>query len=561
MQTNETNKTNKKGKKRKVWPWVLTSVVVIAAAAAFYLYSMGNPKTEAYQAYTVSRGNVETTITGSGTLQANGVENINLPDGVVVSQVLVKAGDIILKGETLATLDYESLVERAAYLSNELTTLDKNISYRDTSQYIFAPVEGRIKYLPVSERDDVVGTIGEQGALAIISADGLMMIEVTTDQELALDTEVTVKWFVTSKTGVVTRKTASGYIVTLTDNGTPYKETAQVYNGDTLIGEGTIEINAPIAVYGNSGTIKEVHHSENTYVYMGSTLFTLKNAVESNSYRLSVVERNEMAEQLQAVLLYMNNPQIIATTEGLVSEVMISDNTETGSGSSTGTSEQSNSGGATGGNAGATAQSTTSTGTTAGSGFSTALTIHTGGAVKMFIDVDELDINSVVLNQEVTVTLDAFPGESYTAKVAHISKLGTATGNITNYPVELSLEYNERFLEGMNGSAVIITERAENVLFIPISAIYEDSTGTYVYTVSGETRRRVDITTGISDGVNAEVTNGLSENDVIQYVDTSSSSIEAIGDLGSSNPFGGGGGSNPFGGGGGNRNPMGGGGQ
>lgn len=549
----QANKTNKNVNKRKIWPWVLTSVVVLLAAAVLFLYPMNRNTTAAFQPYTVTRGNVESTITGSGTLQANDVENIDLSDSILVSQVLVKTGDMIQKGDTLATLDYESLVDRAAYLSDELAKLDKNISSRKTLQYIYAPVEGRIKYLPVSEGSDVVGTIGEQGALALISADGLMKIGVTTDQELALDTEVTVKWSDTSKTGKVARKTASGYIVTLTDKGTPYKETAQVYNGDTFIGEGIIEINAPVAVYGNSGTIKKVHYSENSSVSAGNTLFTLKDAETTNSYRLALAERNKMAEQLQAVLLYMNNPQVIATTEGLVSEVSISDNTETGSGSSTGTGAQSSSGGAMGGSSGSTgtsAQATASSGTTAGSGFSTALTIHTGGAVKMLIDVDELDITSVVLDQEVKVTLDAFAGESYTAKVAHISKLGTASGNITTYPVELSLEYNERFLEGMNGSAVIMVERAENVLFIPIAAIYEDSTGTYVYIVSGEKQTRIDITTGISDGVNAEVTSGLSENDVIQYVDTSSSSTGAAGGFGGGSPFGGGGSGNPFGGGG-----------
>jgi len=514
----EANKANKKVKTRKIWPWVLISVVVLVAAAVLILYPTNKNTTEAFQSYTITRGNVESTITGSGTLQANDVVNIDLPDGILVSQVLVKAGDVIQKGDTLATLDYESLVDRAAYLSDELAKLDKNVSSRKTLQYINAPVEGIIKYLPVSEGSDVVGAIGEQGALALISTDGLMRIEIEADQELALDAEVTVKWSDTSKTGKVARKTATGYIITLTDKGTPYKVTAQVYDEDTFIGEGIIEINTPIAVYGNSGTIKKVHYSGNSFVSAGDTLFTLKDAMETNSYRLALTERNEMAEQLQAVLRYMINPQVIATTDGLVSEISIFDNTKTGSGSSASTS------------------------TTTASGFSTALTIHAGGAVKMVIAVDELDINSVVLDQEVNVTLDAFPAESYTAKIAHISKLGKASGNITTYSVELSLEYNERLLEGMNGNAVIMVERAENVLFIPIAAIYEDSTGTYVYIVNGKTQKRVDITTGISDGVNAEVTSGLSVNDVVQYIDTSSSSAEVTYGMGGRNFFGGGGG-------------------
>jgi hypothetical protein len=324
----EANKANKKVKTRKIWPWVLISVVVLVAAAVLILYPTNKNTTEAFQSYTITRGNVESTITGSGTLQANDVVNIDLPDGILVSQVLVKAGDVIQKGDTLATLDYESLVDRAAYLSDELAKLDKNVSSRKTLQYINAPVEGIIKYLPVSEGSDVVGAIGEQGALALISTDGLMRIEIEADQELALDAEVTVKWSDTSKTGKVARKTATGYIITLTDKGTPYKVTAQVYDEDTFIGEGIIEINTPIAVYGNSGTIKKVHYSGNSFVSAGDTLFTLKDAMETNSYRLALTERNEMAEQLQAVLRYMINPQVIATTDGLVSEISIFDNTK-----------------------------------------------------------------------------------------------------------------------------------------------------------------------------------------------------------------------------------------
>ena len=535
--------TRKANGKKKVWPWMLASVIVLVIAAAIFLGLTQRQVEASFQSYTVARGNVESTITGSGKLQTKDVEYIDLPDNILVSQVLVKAGDQIKKGDALAILDYKSLAERSAYFSDELARLDRNISNRETSQYIYAPVEGRIKHVSASKGSDVVGTVGEEGALALISADGLMKIEVATNEEFALDAKVTVKWDKVSKTGKVARKTASGYVITLTDKETPYKETAQVYSDDTLIGEGTIEINAPISVHGIGGTIKEVHYGKNAYVYVGDTLFTLENAVVTNNYHLALAERNNIAEQLQAVMMYLNNPQVIATFDGLISEVLISGNTETGSGNPTGTSVQSSSSDVAGGNVGATgstAQLVTNSGVAAGSGFSTAFSVHTGGAVKMVINVDELDINSVVLNQEVIVTLDAFAGEFFKAKVAHISKLGVVSGNVTTYPVELSLDYNERLYEGMNGSAVITVERTENVLVIPIEAIHEDSSGIYVYITedNGQTRTRVGITTGISDGVNVEVTSGLSENDVIQFMNTNSSYPEGMGGFGG-NPFGG----------------------
>jgi hypothetical protein len=72
----------------------------------------------------------------------------------------------------------------------------------------------------------------------------------------------------------------------------------------------------------------------------------------------------------------------------------------------------------------------------------------------------------------------------------------------------------------MNGSAVILTASKENVPLIPFELIIEDSTGTYVNVknAAGELVRR-DITTGLSDGTNAEVLSGLVAGDEVWYLD------------------------------------------
>jgi multidrug efflux pump subunit AcrA (membrane-fusion protein) len=148
-----------------------------------------------------------------------------------------------------------------------------------------------------------------------------------------------------------------------------------------------------------------------------------------------------------------------------------------------------------------------------------AFVVHVGGAVKLSIDADELDIDAVALGQSASVTLDAYPGETFEATVTHISRIGTVDGSITTYPVEVTLSYDERLLEGMNGSAVILTSSVENVPLLPIDLINEDSTGEYVSVKNeaGELVRR-DITTGLSDGVNAEITSGLASGDLIWYL-------------------------------------------
>ena len=73
----------------------------------------------------------------------------------------------------------------------------------------------------------------------------------------------------------------------------------------------------------------------------------------------------------------------------------------------------------------------------------------------------------------------------------------------------------------MNGSAVIVAQKHENVLLLPVDAIHEDETGVYVYVKVGEETERREIKTGLSDGSVAEILSGLKEGDVVQYLSSS----------------------------------------
>ena len=102
--------------------------------------------------------------------------------------------------------------------------------------------------------------------------------------------------------------------------------------------------------------------------------------------------------------------------------------------------------------------------------------------------------------------------------MTRISHIGEASGSITTYETQLNLTYDERLMDGMNGSAVILSDSVQNVLVIPLNAIYEDENGAYVNRLDASgTQNKVYITTGLSDGYYAEVTSGLSEGDQIAY--------------------------------------------
>ena len=181
-----------------------------------------------------------------------------------------------------------------------------------------------------------------------------------------------------------------------------------------------------------------------------------------------------------------------------------------------------------------------------GDGEATAFTLGTGGATKMTVAVDELDVNNVAVGQSATVTLDAFSTEVFTATVTRISHIGEASGSITTYSTDLTLPFSERLMDGMNGSAVILSDSVQNALVIPLGAIHEDADGSYVYLLTANgAQSKVYVKTGLADGTNAEVLSGLSENDSIVYAAPSTrTTMMGFGSMGS-----GMGGNMPFGGG------------
>ena len=137
------------------------------------------------------------------------------------------------------------------------------------------------------------------------------------------------------------------------------------------------------------------------------------------------------------------------------------------------------------------------------------------------ITVDELDILSIEVGQEAEVTLDAIPGQSFTGVVESINTTGTNSGGNSKYTAVISIARGESMLAGMNASVKITISTEEDVLCIPVDALVEDETGTYVYTSYDEKNDElgdlVEVTTGVSDGEYVEILSGLSEGDTYWY--------------------------------------------
>ena len=145
--------------------------------------------------------------------------------------------------------------------------------------------------------------------------------------------------------------------------------------------------------------------------------------------------------------------------------------------------------------------------------------------LKLEMRVSELDVGQVRAGQEVEITAEAIPGQTFIGVVDRVSISGTTTGGFTTYPAVVFLSEYGELNPGMNVSARIIVERTGQVLTVPVSAVGSDGTvlvagegaltpdGTGVADLSKAERREV--TLGRGEQGYIEVTSGLEEGEVV----------------------------------------------
>jgi hypothetical protein len=148
-------------------------------------------------------------------------------------------------------------------------------------------------------------------------------------------------------------------------------------------------------------------------------------------------------------------------------------------------------------------------------------TVQSNEMVKLDVEIDEIDIVNIVIGQEAIVEFDALQGKTYVATVVKINQIGVSINNVTNFTITLEIEQASEILLGMSADVEIVSQSAMDVLIIPIEAIQIIDGVKYVVfeqDVDEElefTMATHKIETGITDGVNIEVTQGLSEGDMI----------------------------------------------
>lgn len=537
----------KPGKKRRWKKFAVAGVaLIVAAGVGWQMLSPGQSSAASATSYTtaeVTRMDVSSSITGSGTLEAADSYSVTtLIEGSILTADF-EEGDEVEEGTILYTIDSSDAsnsLEQAEISLNQAQRSYNNQLESQEDLTITAPVAGQVYSIDVEVGDDV--TAGE--TVATIRDSQTMSLEVSFPADDASS-------FYVGQSATVTLDST---FETLTGTISKISGTDTVLTGNVIVRTVTIDVSNPGGLsteqIASAAVGTATSTASGTFTYKEEETVTAQVSGEVSSIRVSegdqvssgqpliVLTSDDLDDSLQSASESLRNAEISLENQ----YENLDDYTITSPIKGTIVDKNYNAGETTEAN-------------------QVLCTIYDLSYLTMTLSVDELDIASIEVGQSVSIVADAVEDTTYTGTVTKVSVAGTSSGSATTYPVTIRIDETDGLLPGMSVDATIELASAEDVLAIPSAALNRGDTvlvtadspsaanGTLVESTAedGEDYYSVEVTTGVSGDDYIEIVSGLQEGDTVAYIPTSSSSSEMgmmggmPGGMGGGMPGGGGG--------------------
>lgn len=135
--------------------------------------------------------------------------------------------------------------------------------------------------------------------------------------------------------------------------------------------------------------------------------------------------------------------------------------------------------------------------------------------------VNQAEVTRLRIGQEAVIGLDAFPEAAYRGKVYSIGAIGVGSRRenyyIRNIPVQVIIENpDRRVIPDLSAFANVLVDRQENALLVPASAVGEQEGRHFVYVRTPKGFQKREVKTGLSNGVQTAILEGLNEGDVVR---------------------------------------------
>lgn len=522
--------TWKAPKKKRRWPKVVIAVLLVLAALFFFVIRpmLGAGKELLAGAYLTSTAQMQemtVSVSSTGTIQPIDSYNVS---GMVTGEVLeapFEVGDQVEKGDVLYRIDPGSA--ETALQQAQLSVQQAQLNYDSIVDGLNPKASGAgvVHKLHVKKGD----LVSAGSPIADISDTSTMTLTVPFQSADAQRIAV----------GSSAQVTLAGTLETLTGTVESVANADLVGNGGALVrqvkirvqnpgalttsttatakvgsiacaGSGTFEANLTQTVVATgSGEVVSLNVSAGSRVSAGQVLATLGGSSAQTSLENASISLQNAQLSLQNAQDALDNYTITAPISGTVIEKNFK----------AGDTIDNNSLTAAGG---------------------TLAVLYDMSTLTFEMKIDEKDINKVQVGQEVTITADAVEGVTFSGVVDTVNINGTTVSGQTNYPVTVVINDPQDLKPGMNVSADIIVERAGTVLCVPVDAVNRgsdkptvqvaqegalDENGNVVDPSRLETR---EVTLGRNDNDNIEITSGLSEGEIVVWVNEVSNPFAAM---------------------------------
>ncbi|MCX7715348.1 MAG: HlyD family efflux transporter periplasmic adaptor subunit [Clostridia bacterium] len=454
--------------KKKIVIGSLILVVAVGSIVGIQIYKKNKAAKTAAEVKlsTVTRGNIEVAITGSGTVEPYArYEILATVNGEILSAPY-EVGDSVKKGDVLYQIDSSDAEIELQQQENNLKSAKlSNEETQKTAEKlsITAPCDGVISDLDIKVGEEV--------------SSSQEVATITNSRDLTVDlpfNESQIKSISVGQTATLSSSShmssVEGKVVHIASNPTAQSDGSKLYNvtitftnpgsfikGITVGGEingmispgsGTVQYSDEKTVKTETdGTISSVKHKNGDYVKKGEVIATIKNDDITNEIEKSNISYESSVLSLETKKNALEDYNIKSPIDGTV----ISKEYK----------------------AGDTIDKTNSS--------VTMMVVADISKLKFSLEIDELDISKIAVGQKVEITCDAVSGETFEGVITNVSLEGTTTNSVTTYTADVVIDNPGTLRPSMNVDASVIVESATNTLLLPATDVKTLGTTSYVF--------------------------------------------------------------------------------
>jgi multidrug efflux pump subunit AcrA (membrane-fusion protein) len=463
--------------------YILGALCVAAIVAAFLVVGPASQSATALsRTVTVSEGVVQSTVSGSGNLQAASQLNLGFKTSGVVTHIYVTQGEHVSAGQLIATLNPQSAEVTLEQAKATLQAAEANLAQEEESNGESSAGAGTETAKASTAAFGPTGATGTTGAAGSTGLTGAQTMSTTTVTITASATSTAS----TSTTTPVTARSA------------PASKAPKTTTTSTQV-----------------TTSEKAKQSEAT---RDANLASAKAAVKSDKLAVQSAE-----ETVTDTRLYAPSSGTIVSLSGEVGETVSGSGTSKASSSSSSAASTSTGAGATATSSRSATSSSSTGGSSSGSstGSSSAFAVLSDlSSMELVVPLSESEIGSVSVGQPATVTVEALEGRKVAAEVVSVATLSTTNSGVVSYDVTFRLNQLTGGLKpGMSASAEVVIKQAEGVN-VPSTAI----TGDTVTVIEGSKRVRRTVLTGLAGNSSTIILMGLKAGEKVALPITSTSS-------------------------------------